>query len=401
MSANIAYSRRVQAVRPSATMAMAARAGQLKREGKDIVSLTVGEPDFPVLPHVKEAMEAALAAGHTKYTASNGIVELREAIVAWMKSEEGVAFQLPQVIACAGAKQSLFNACQALLDEGDEAVVPNPYWVSYPDMVKLAGAKPVELVLKAENGWVPRPGDLTKVLNDKTRVLILGSPSNPTGAILPEAALRAIAEELRAFPRVVVLSDDIYGPLWYSQRAPNLLNVAPDLADRTVLVHGCSKAFAMTGLRIGWACGPQPIIAAMNKVQDSSTSNPSSIAQWGAVAALRGSQVGVEAMRQRFAERRILMTEALAAIPGVKAPLPDGAFYVFPDVSALLAKKHKGAPVGTTLRLAEILLDEYGLAVVPGSAFGAEGFLRISFAAHEDDLRRGAERLARLAATLA
>ncbi|MBS2025863.1 MAG: pyridoxal phosphate-dependent aminotransferase, partial [Deltaproteobacteria bacterium] len=314
--------------------------------------------------------------------------------------ETGVTFAANQIIACAGAKQALYNACMALLDEGDEAIVPVPGWVSYPDMVKLAGATPVDLVLDAARGFIPRPGDLTKLLTPKTRVLMLGSPANPTGAILPPEALKQIAEELKPFPNVVVLSDDIYGRLWYTARPANILQAAPELAERTLLINGCSKAFAMTGLRLGWACGPAPIIAAMNKVQDSSTSNPSSIAQDGAVAALMGPQEGVEHMRQVFAQRRTKMVSLLSAIPGVKAAPPDGAFYVFCDVSALLERSHKGARVGTTLKLSEILLDEHLLAVVPGSAFGAEGFLRLSFASSEREIERAMERMAACAASL-
>lgn len=394
-------SRRLDAVKASATMAMTARAIQLRREGKDIISLSVGEPDFPVFPHVEAAISEALRKGQTKYTAPNGTIELREAISDWMHREVGVRYAPAQIVATSGAKQALYNACQALLDEGDEAVIPNPYWVSYPEMVRLAGAKPVELMLRAEDGWSPREGDWERVLTPRTRVLMFSSPSNPTGAIWSEAALKALARALEKFPRVTVLSDDIYDKLVYGgAQCHNLLEVAPELQARTVLVNGCSKAYAMTGLRLGWACGPQEIISAMNKVQDASTSNPSSLSQAAAVAALRGPQDLLEAMRVQFEKRRHLMVELLKNIPGIEAHHPDGAYYLFPDVSRLLGKRHRGEPVQSDVRLAEILLEEFGVATVPGSAFGRAGFLRLSFATSEALIRSAMERIARCAASL-
>jgi len=394
-------SKRLDAVKASATMAMTARAIQLRREGKDIISLSVGEPDFPVFPHVEAAIIEALRKGQTKYTAPNGTAELREAISDWMHREVGVRYQPAQIVATSGAKQALYNACQALLDEGDEAVIPNPYWVSYPEMVRLAGGKPVELMLRAEDGWSPREGDWERVLTPRTRVLMFSSPSNPTGAIWSEAALKAMARALEKFPRVTVLSDDIYDKLVYGgAQCLNLLEVAPELQSRTVLVNGCSKAYAMTGLRLGWACGPQEIISAMNKVQDASTSNPSSLSQAAAVAALRGPQDLLEAMRVQFEKRRHLMVELLKNIPGIEAHHPDGAYYVFPDVSRLVGKRHRGEPVQSDARLAEILLEEFGVATVPGSAFGRAGFLRLSFATSEALIRSAMERIARCSASL-
>ncbi len=393
-------SRRLDAVKPSATMAMTARAIQLRREGRDIVSLSVGEPDFPVFPHVAEAIADALRKGYTKYTPSNGTAELREAISDWMFKETGVRWPAAQVIATSGAKQALYNACMALLDEGDEAVIPNPYWVSYPEMVRLAGAKPLDLMLRQEDGWSPRSEDLERLLTPRTRVFMFSSPSNPTGAVWSAEAMRGVARVLEKFPRVVILSDDIYDRLVYGGKATNILQVAPQLKDRTVLVNGCSKAYAMTGLRLGWACGPAEIISGMSKVQDASTSNPSSLSQYGAVAALRGPQEPVEAMRQQFEKRRHLMVELLRQVRGVEAHAPDGAFYVFADFSALLSRKYRGEPVATTQRLAEILLEEFGVATVPGSAFGREGYLRLSFAISEADIRKAMERVARCASAL-
>ena len=393
-------SRRLDAVKPSATMAMTARAIQLRREGRDIVSLSVGEPDFPVFPHVAEAITDALRKGYTKYTPSNGTADLREAISDWMFKEIGVRWPAAQVIATSGAKQALYNACMALLDEGDEAVIPNPYWVSYPEMVRLAAAKPLDLMLRQEDGWSPRAEDLERLLTPRTRVFMFSSPSNPTGAVWSAEAMRGVARVLEKFPRVVILSDDIYDRLVYGGKATNILQVAPQLKDRTVLVNGCSKAYAMTGLRLGWACGPAEIISGMSKVQDASTSNPSSLSQYGAVAALRGPQEPVEAMRLQFEKRRHLMVELLRQVRGVEAHAPDGAFYVFADFSGLLSRKHRGEQVSTTQRLAEILLEEFGVATVPGSAFGREGYLRLSFAISEGDIRKAMERVARCASAL-
>ena len=394
-------SRRLDAVKPSATMAMTARAIQLRREGRDIVSLSVGEPDFPVFPHVAEAIADALRKGYTKYTPSNGTAELREAISDWMFKETGVRWPAAQVIATSGAKQALYNACMALLDEGDEAVIPNPYWVSYPEMVRLAGAKPLDLMLRQEDGWSPRSDDLERLLTPRTRVFMFSSPSNPTGAVWSAEAMRGVARALEKFPRVVILSDDIYDRLVYGGvKATNILQIAPQLKDRTVLVNGCSKAYAMTGLRLGWACGPAEIISGMSKVQDASTSNPSSLSQYGAVAALRGPQEPVEAMRLQFEKRRQLMVELLRQVRGVEAHAPDGAYYVFADFSGLLSRKHRGEQVSTTQRLAEILLEEFGVATVPGSAFGREGYLRLSFAISEADIRKAMERVARCASAL-
>jgi aspartate aminotransferase len=289
----------------------------------------------------------------------------------------------------------------SLLDEGDEAVIPNPYWVSYPEMVKLSGGRPVELVLRQEDGWSPRLEDLERVFSPRTRVFLFSSPSNPTGAVWSAETMRAVARVLEKFPRVVVLSDDIYDRLVYAgAKATNILQVAPHLKDRTVLVNGCSKAYAMTGLRLGWACGPAEIISGMNKVQDASTSNPSSLSQYAAVAALRGPQEPVEAMRAQFETRRHLMVDLLRQVRGVRAHAPDGAYYVFADFSSLLARKFRGEPLGTTQRLAEVLLEEFGVATVPGSAFGREGYVRLSFATSEAEIRKAMERVARCAAAL-
>jgi aspartate aminotransferase len=394
-------SRRTDAVKPSPTLAITARALTLKRQGKEIVSLSVGEPDFPVFPHVEAAILDALRRNATKYTNAAGTPELREAIADWMERDCGFKYPLGQVVATAGAKQALYNACQALLDEGDEAVIPNPYWVSYPEMVRLAGAKPVEMMLRPEDDWEPRPEELERVMSPRTRVVMMGSPSNPTGAVWSEASLRGMVKVLEKFPKAVILADDIYDKLVYGgAKTVNLLRIAPQLQPRTVLINGCSKAYAMTGLRIGWACGPQEIISAMNKVQDASTSNPSSLSQAAAVAALRGPQEPLEAMRQQFERRRAKLVKLLRGVPGIQAREPAGAYYVFADVSQLLSKKLRGEPLATTVRLAEVLLEEFGVAVVPGSAFGREGYLRLSFATSEEQIERAVNLMSRCVAAL-
>jgi aspartate aminotransferase len=394
-------SRRAQAVSASPTMAITARAAALRREGKDIVSLSAGEPDFGVFPHVEQAVIDALKKGATKYTASAGAPELREAVSDWMHGEFGVRWAPAQIQATAGAKQALYNACQALLDEGDEAVIFNPYWVSYPEMVRLASAKPVDVALRAEDRWEPREQDLQQAFNARTRIVMFGSPVNPTGAVWSAECLKTLARVVEKWPRVVVLSDGIYSRLVFGGvEAPDIVQLAPQLVERTIVINGCSKAYAMTGLRLGWACGPKDIIAAMNKVQDASTSNPSSLSQQAAIAALRGPQEPLEVMRAEFERRRGVMVELLRGIRGVKCHVPDGAFYTFPDVSALLPNKHRGEPVQTTARMAEILLEEFGAAVVPGSAFGREGHLRLSFATSEAQIRKALERLGRFAAAL-
>jgi aspartate aminotransferase len=394
-------SRRVEAVKPSPTLAITARALALKRQGKEIVSLSVGEPDFPVFAHVEAAIVEALRKNATKYTNAAGTPELREAIADWMEPDCGVKYPLLQIVATAGAKQALYNACQALLDEGDEAVIPNPYWVSYPEMVRLAGGKPVEMMLRPEDDWEPRAEELERVMSPRTRVVMLGSPSNPTGAVWSEESLRGLARVLARFPQATILADDIYDKLVYGKaKVVNLLRIAPELAPRTVLINGCSKAYAMTGLRLGWACGPQAIISAMNKVQDASTSNPSSLSQAAGVAALRGPQEPLEAMRVEFEKRKTRLVQLLRGVPGIRAREPAGAYYVFADVSALLGRKLRGEALSTTVKLAEVLLEEFGVAVVPGSAFGREGYLRLSFATSEGQIERAVALMGKCVAAL-
>lgn len=395
-------SRRATSIQPSPTLAITAKAKAMVAQGIDVVSLGAGEPDFDTPEHVKKAAIAAIEAGFTKYTATPGIPELRKAIAAKFQRENGLAYEESEIIATVGAKHALYQAFQALVDDGDEVIIPAPYWVSYPDMVLLAGGKPVIVEGRAEDGFVPRPEAIAKALTAKTVAVVLNSPSNPTGAVWSREDLAAIAKVLEGHSCTIV-SDDIYEHLIYTG-APfaNILNVAPGLRDRTLVVNGLSKSFAMTGWRIGWAAGPKPLIAAMQKIQDQSTSNLTSIVQKAAVAALTGGNECVERMREKFDERRAYVEKRLCAIPGVKCPKIQGAFYAFPDVRELLGKSYKGSAIGgSSTRLAEILLEDFLVAVVPGAPFGAEGFIRLSFATSMEQLEKALDRIEACARALA
>lgn len=387
-------SRRAAAVQPSPTLAITARARALADQGIDVVSFGAGEPDFDTPQHVKDAAARALAAGFTRYTNTAGIVELRAAIAAKHRKENALDYDESEIVVTAGAKHALYEFFQAIVDPGDEVIVPSPYWVSYPDMVRLAGGVPVFVETKAEEGFVPSPDAIRSALTPRTVAVVLNSPSNPTGAVWSREALEGIAAALEGHSCWIV-SDDIYEHLIYTgQPFLNVLNVAPELRDRTVVVNGLSKSFAMTGWRIGWAAGPRAVIGAMQKIQDQSTSNINSITQKAAIAALEGGNACGEEMRRKFDERRRYVTERFAAMEGVHLPPIGGAFYAFPDLRALCAKRYKGAPVGDDVRLAAILLDDFRVAVVPGSAFGAPGFVRLSFAASMEQLEKGLNRIA-------
>jgi aspartate aminotransferase len=397
---SVQLSRRARAVKPSATLALAARAKKLVAEGRDVAILTSGEPDFDTPAHIKEAATRALEAGFTKYTPTAGTPELKSAIIEKMRKDHGLVYTPEQVIASTGAKQSLFNLFQAVVDEGDEVVIPSPCWVSYPDMARLAGGVPVEVRCRAEDDFRLDPDALAKALTPRTRLVVLNSPSNPTGAVYTRENLAEVAAVLRPHG-CFIATDDIYEKLIYGGRAfANILAVAPDLDSRTLVVNGFSKAYAMTGWRLGYACGPAEVVAAMGCVQDQSTSNPTSITQKAGVAALTGPQDAVARMRLAFGERRARMVARLRAIPGVRVNDPGGAFYAFPDLGAALNKKWKGEPVGTATRLAEILLLDFGLAVIPGEPFWGPGHLRISYAAAPEVIERGLDRLAACLASL-
>ena len=386
-------SRRAAAIQPSPTLAITARAKAMVAQGIDVVSFGAGEPDFDTPQHVKDAAIRAIQEGFTKYTATPGIPELRRAIAAKHERENGLRYDESEIIATVGAKHALYNAFQALVDEGDEVIVPAPYWVSYPDMVKLAGGRPVIVETRAEDGFVPSAEAIRAALTDRTVAVVLNSPSNPTGAVWGRQALEAIAHVLTGHGCTIV-SDDIYEHLIYTgEPFANVLNVAPHLRERTIVVNGLSKSFAMTGWRLGWAAGPRSIIAAMQKIQDQSTSNPTSIVQKAAIAALTGGNDCVEQMRGKFDERRRYIENRFAAMPGIACPPIRGAFYAFPDVRALLGRAYEGEVVGSDSRLAELLLEDYRVAVVPGTPFGAPGFLRLSFATSMEQLEKGLDRI--------
>jgi aspartate aminotransferase len=386
--------RRLSAIKPSPTLALNARAKALAAAGEDVVGFAAGEPDFDTPAHIKRAAVQALDEGFTKYTATAGIPELRAAICDKLKADNGLSYTPEQVVVSNGAKHCLYNFFQVLLDDGDEVIIFNPAWVSYPDMVALAGGKPVCVPTREEEGWVPDPELFARAITPRTRAVVLNSPSNPTGAVLSAEALTELARVVERHPNLMVVTDDIYEKLLYTGRPfVEVLNVAPHLADRTVVVNGLSKAFAMTGWRVGYAAGPKPLISAMQMLQDQSTSNVSSISQRAAVAALRGPMDTVDTMVREFLARRDLFVAGLRALPGVRLHAPDGAFYVFPSVHGLLGRKHRGKALEGSVHISQVLLDDYRLAAVPGEPFGGEGYLRLSFAASRATIEKGLARL--------
>lgn len=380
-------SAKLSAVKPSQTKAMTALAASMRADGKSIITLSQGEPDFGTPEHISQAAIEAIHAGQTKYTVVAGILPLREAIVQKFQRDNGLNFTVDQITVGCGAKQLLYNALVASLDEGDEVVFPTPCWVSYPEMVKLAGGKPIAVETRVENGFILQPDDLRAALNEKTKWLMLNSPSNPTGAVYSRTNLEDLAEVLRDFPNVWVLADDIYEHLVYGDAEfATFAEAAPDLASRTLTVNGVSKSYAMTGWRVGYAGGPVELIKAMNTVQGQSTSHTCSISQHAAVEALNGDQNFMQDFRQAFEARRDLVVRLLNSISGLSCDTPNGAFYVFVGCQELLGSK---APSGkfleTDMDFAMYLMEEAGVAVVPGSGFLADGFIRISYASSEDD----------------
>ena len=374
----IELAQRLQRIRPSATVSITARAQRLREQGRDIVVLSVGEPDFPTPEHVKAAAVAALARNDTKYTPVDGSGPLKDAIVAKLERDNGLRYAPEQVLVSTGAKQSCYNACLALLNPGDEAIVAAPYWVSYPDMVRLADAEPVIVETAAERGFKLTPPQLAGALTARTRLLILNSPCNPTGAVYSAGEWHALGEVLRAHPRVVVLSDEIYEHIqWTSAPFASFAAECPDLYDRTLTVNGMSKGYAMSGWRIGYAAGPQHVIQAMTRLQGQSTTNACTISQAAAQEALAGDQSCVREMCAEFKRRHDYFFARVRGLPGFECVRADGTFYLFPNVEA--AMREKGA--ATDVELCERLLDDAGVALVPGTAFGAPGHLRLSFAA--------------------
>ena len=383
-------------VKPSATVAMTAKAAELKRAGHDIISLGAGEPDFDTPDPIKAAAIRAIEAGETKYTPVDGIAELKEAIVAKFRRENGLAYTTAQVMASTGGKQVLYNALMATLDPGDEVVIPAPYWVSYPDMVRLAGGEPVIVEGPLERGFKIDAAQLEAAITDRTRWFIFNSPSNPTGAGYARDELKALTDVLMRHPHVMVMSDDMYEHLAYDGFAfCTPAEVEPGLYDRTLTVNGVSKAYAMTGWRIGYAGGPQDLIRAMTKIQGQSTSNPCTISQWAAVEALNGSQEFIGENNVAFKRRRDLVVSALNAIPGIDCPTPEGAFYVYPSIAGLIGRTSAGGTaIDSDEAFCTALLEEHGVACVFGAAFGLSPNFRISYATSDAALTEACARIA-------
>ncbi|HLS82464.1 MAG TPA: pyridoxal phosphate-dependent aminotransferase [Steroidobacter sp.] len=389
---SLAVSRRVQRIKPSPTVALTGRVAQLKAEGKDIISLGAGEPDFDTPAHIAEAGIQAIRTGHTRYTPVEGSAELKDAIINKFRRDNGLEYKRSQILASTGAKQTIFNLMLALIDPGDEVVIPAPYWVSYPDMALLADGVPVTPYAGAEQGYKITPAQLEAALTSKTRLFILNSPNNPTGAAYTRAELRALGDVLARHPQVVICTDDMYEHIyWANEPFATIASVCPELYDRTVTVNGVSKAYAMTGWRIGYCGGPTEIVRAMSIIQSQSTSNPSSIAQQASIAALNEDQSCVREMNRHFKERHDFIVAGLNKLPGVSCLPSAGTFYAFAHAEGameIIGAKDDNA-------FAEHLLTHGGVAVAPGSGFGAPGHIRLSFACGMATLEEALHRIER------
>ena len=385
-------SRILQALEPSATLAMAAKAKQLALSGKKVYDFSVGEPDFPTPPHIRDAAVAAMQAGRTKYTAAPGIIELRQAVAKAYRERYGLQYSPDQVVVSNGAKHSLHNALTAICNPGDEVLVPAPYWVSYVELVKLTGAKPVIVATRPEDQFKLSPEQLRGAVTPKTTLLILCSPSNPTGSVYSAAELKALADVVLE-KNLSVISDEIYDRLLYTDFPfTSFPTVRDGLQPRTIVVNGVSKTYSMTGWRIGWTLAPENVSRAMADLQSQETSNPSSISQYAALAALEGPQRCVEEMRKQFAERRQFVSRRLAELD-IGCTEMAGAFYAFIDIRKLLGASYGGARVENSAQWCLALLDQQGVATVMGSAFGAEGYARLSFATSLENLKAGFDRI--------
>lgn len=384
-------SQRVNKIKPSPTLAVSARAAALRAEGKDIIGLGTGEPDFDTPQHIKDAAHQAIKDGKTKYTPVDGVPPLKQAIIDKFERDNGLAYEMDQILVSVGGKQSFFNLCQALLNAGDEVIIPAPYWVSYPDIVILSEGRPAIVNAPIDADYKITPDQLETSINPDTKLFVINSPSNPSGRAYTLEELRALGDVLLKYPHVMVATDDMYEHMMFDGKPfVNILNATPELYDRTIVLNGVSKAYAMTGWRIGYAGGPVELIKSMKKVQSQSTSNPCSIAQWAALAALTGPQDAVGEMRDTFKKRHDMVFNRLKAMTGVKVLPSDGTFYIFPDVSAAI--KAKG--LDDDVAFSEQLLNETGVALVPGSAFGLPGCIRLSFAASDAHLEQALTRLA-------
>ncbi|ACX52482.1 aminotransferase class I and II [Ammonifex degensii KC4] len=387
---------RAQKLSPSPTLSVDTKAKELLRQGERVINFGAGEPDFDTPEHIKEAAKRALDQGFTKYTPVAGILPLREAICEKLYRDNQLEYSPNEIVVSCGAKHSIFNALQVLLDPGDEVIIPVPYWTSYPEQVKLAGGVPVFVPTSPENDFKLRPEDLRAAVTPRTRLLILNSPANPTGTVYRREELIGLAE-VALEADLWILSDEIYEKLIYDgMEHVSIAALDPEVKKRTIVVNGVSKAYAMTGWRIGYAAAPRPIAQAMTNLQSHSTSNPTSVAQAAALAALKGPQEPVENMRRAFQKRRDFIWQYLNSLPGVRCPKPLGAFYVFPEVSGLLGRRLKGREIATASDLALFLLEEIKVATVAGAAFGDDRYLRFSYALRLEDIEEGMQRFKEL-----
>ncbi len=382
-------SERAGRVQPSATLAMNAKAKEMKARGVDVISFSVGEPDFDTPEHIKEAAIRALRDGKTKYTPADGIPELKEAIIEKLEKDNNISYTMDEVIVSCGAKHSLYNIAQAILSPADEVIIPAPYWVSYPAQVLLNDATPVVVETKEEDNFMILPEQLEGAITERTKALILNYPSNPTGLTYTEDTLRGIAE-IAIKHDIYIISDEVYEKLLYDgNKHISIASLSEEVKARTIVVNGVSKSHSMTGWRIGYAAGPKDIIAAMKRIQSHSTSNPTSIAQWAALEALRGPQDFLQTMLREFDRRRRFLVEGLNSIEGVSCLMPQGAFYAFPNIKGVLGRKG----INNSMELAMYLLEEAMAALVPGSAFGSEGYIRMSYATSMENLQKGLDRI--------
>ncbi|MCB1593655.1 MAG: pyridoxal phosphate-dependent aminotransferase [Xanthomonadales bacterium] len=381
----------VKKVKPSATIAVSMKAAELRRAGKDVIGLGAGEPDFDTPDHIKQAAIEAINNGQTKYTAVDGTPELKQAIIGKFKRENGLEFAVNQILVSCGAKHSISNLLSAVLNPGDEVIIPAPYWVSYPDMTLLAGGVSVIVPTKQEQNFKISPQQLEKAITDKTRLIILNTPSNPTGKAYRKEELQALGEVLLKYPQVMITTDDIYEHIyWGDEEITNLGVLFPEMMDRMVFINGVSKAYAMTGWRIGYAAGPVDVITAMRKIQSQSTSNPCSISQAASVAALNGDQNCLEPMKKAFKERHDWLIAALNEIPGFSCIEGEGAFYAFPNVEEAMSKIDG---INNDVEFSTWLLENAEVAVVPGTPFGAPGHVRLSFATSMENLKKAVDRI--------
>lgn len=389
-------SNRVLAIKESPTLAITAKAAKLKAEGRDVIALAAGEPDFDTPDHIKAAAIEAINKGFTKYTPVSGTPSLKKAIVEKFKRDNGVEYKPSQILVSVGGKQSFFNLCQAFINAGDEVIVPAPYWVSYPDIVVIADGTPVIVQCGIEQGFKITPAQLEAAITTKTKMLVINSPSNPTGAVYTLEELKALGEVLKKHPNILIASDDMYEHVLLGDtKFFNILNACPELVDQTILLNGVSKAYSMTGWRIGYAGGPEKLIKAMENVQSQSTSNPTSISQVAAEAALNGDQACITPMLKAFNERQTFVVNAFNSIRGLKCLTAGGAFYAFVDAREAIALLHAEGKINAAndLALGAYLLETQDVAVVPGSAFGAEGYFRISFATSMTNLEKAMARI--------